>query len=49
MRIFLAGATGVIGIRLLPLLVSAAHTHRLEASNSSTRRSSRERPTDADQ
>jgi NAD(P)H-binding len=26
MRIFLAGATGVIGIRLLPLLVAEAHT-----------------------
>jgi hypothetical protein len=26
MRIFLAGATGVIGIRLLPLLVADAHT-----------------------
>jgi nucleoside-diphosphate-sugar epimerase len=26
MRIFLAGATGVIGIRLLPLLVAAGHT-----------------------
>ena len=26
MRIFLAGATGVIGIRLLPLLVQAGHT-----------------------
>jgi nucleoside-diphosphate-sugar epimerase len=26
MRVFLAGATGVIGIRLLPLLVSAGHT-----------------------
>src|SRR5207249_1469119 len=25
MRIFLAGATGVIGIRLLPLLVDAGH------------------------
>jgi uncharacterized protein YbjT (DUF2867 family) len=26
MRIFLAGATGVIGIRVLPLLISAGHT-----------------------
>lgn len=26
MRIFVAGATGVIGIRLLPLLISAGHT-----------------------
>lgn len=26
MRIFLAGATGVIGVRLLPLLVGAGHT-----------------------
>jgi uncharacterized protein YbjT (DUF2867 family) len=26
MRIFLAGATGVIGIRLLPLLIEAGHT-----------------------
>lgn len=26
MRIFLAGATGVIGIRLVPLLVDAGHT-----------------------
>ena len=25
MRIFLAGASGVIGIRLVPLLVSAGH------------------------
>jgi uncharacterized protein YbjT (DUF2867 family) len=26
MRIFLAGATGVLGVRLLPLLVGAGHT-----------------------
>ncbi|MEV0355757.1 NAD-dependent epimerase/dehydratase family protein [Nocardia sp. NPDC050697] len=26
MRIFLAGATGVLGIRLLPLLIAAGHT-----------------------
>ena len=26
MRIFVAGATGVIGIRLVPLLVEAGHT-----------------------
>ena len=26
MRVFLAGATGVIGIRLLPLLITAGHT-----------------------
>ncbi|WP_327115279.1 hypothetical protein OHB12_01035 [Nocardia sp. NBC_01730] len=25
MRIFLAGATGVIGVRLLPLLIEAGH------------------------